>query len=160
MDLQAPTGLVFDQVTGLLFIAETEADRITTVRVSPPSVPTADLSITYHAGTPSPVLVGQKLTYKIIVKNNGPNLAPGVKLQNTLSPKVQFDSSPTCPPPSGRTITCPLGSLANGAQVTINIVVKPQAAGTIVNTVKIEGEVFDPNGKNSADTEWTTARWP
>src|SRR5262249_12021761 len=70
----------------------------------------AALSIT-KAATPEPVGVGQPLTYTIVVTNNGPGIASGVKMVDTLPTAV---SSPTVNASRGTctgtaTITCDIG---------------------------------------------------
>ena len=133
----------------------------TTVNPIPP--PSADLSIT-KTDSPDPVTVGQTLTYTITVTNNGPSGATGVTVTDTLPGSVTFVSaSPTqgsCTPSSG-TVTCNLGSLANGASAIITIQVTPTATGTITNSAIVTGNENDPNtGNNNTGPVTTTVDPP
>ncbi|MFZ5876473.1 MAG: DUF11 domain-containing protein [Nitrospirota bacterium] len=117
----------------------------------------ANLSIT-KTDSPDPVLVGQNLTYTIVVTNNGPNSATGVSMTDTLPAGATWVSTMTsqgsC---SGTvTVTCNLGTLANAASATVTIVVTPTAGGTLSNTASVTGAEADPvSGNNSATTSTT-----
>lgn len=105
------------------------------------------------------MVVGQNLTYIITVRNNGPDTATGVTVTDTLPSTVTFVSANasqgTC---SGTaTVTCNLGSLNNGAQATVTIVVRPTQAGSLSNTVAVSGNETDPNPQNSGSTDGTSA---
>lgn len=113
----------------------------------------ADLTITKTDG-PDPVGVGGNLTYTLTVQNSGPAGASGVTVTDTLPASVTFISANstqgTCSHAAG-TVTCNVGSLANGASATITIVVRPNAIATISNTASVSGNEPDPNtGNNSA----------
>jgi uncharacterized repeat protein (TIGR01451 family) len=117
----------------------------------------ADLSIT-KGDSPDPVHAGTQLTYAITVTNNGPSDAAGVKVDDTLPGGVDFVSASsdvgTCSGTS--TVTCDIGSLANGASAHVTIVVKPTAAGTISNTAKSSTTSGDNNPSNDSATADTT----
>jgi uncharacterized repeat protein (TIGR01451 family) len=118
----------------------------------------ADLALT-KTDSPDPVTVGQNLTYTVTVTNKGPDVATGVTLTDTLPGGVTFVSaSPvqgSCAEASG-VVTCPLGTLANGATATVTIVVTPRAPGTITNTARVTGTPPDPDAANNTVTEGTT----
>ena len=112
----------------------------------------ADLSVT-KADSADPVALGDNLTYTITVTNNGPALATGVTLTDTLPPGVTFVSAtPSCGELLG-TVTCNLGSIATSTPITI--VVTPTATGTISNFVSVSGNETDPNTANNTATETT-----
>ncbi|MDQ8739411.1 DUF11 domain-containing protein [Paenibacillus sp. LHD-38] len=119
--------------------------------------PVADLAVT-KTDTPDPVFVGSPLTYNVVVPNNGPSTATGVTLIDTLPAGVTFisanPSQGSCTE-TGGVVTCSLGTLANGASATVEIVVTPTAAGTTTNTANVSGNEFDPNLANNTDTEET-----
>ncbi len=122
-----------------------------------PPTPSADLAVS-QTDTPDPLAVGNALTYTIAVRNNGPLSATGVMLTDTLPSGVSFVSASasqgSC---SGTTtLTCTLGSLANGGTVTVTISVKPTAAGPLTNTATVAGSVPDPVSANNTSTEGTT----
>ncbi len=117
--------------------------------------PGADLSVT-KTDAPDPVAVGGTLTYTVAVTNNGPDAATGVVMTDTLPPSVTFVSAgPSCTHLSG-TVTCGLGSLANGGATTVTIMVTPTAAGTLTNTASVTGNETDPNSANNTATALTT----
>jgi uncharacterized repeat protein (TIGR01451 family) len=124
------------------------------VRVNPTA---ADLSLA-KAASPSPVTVGDNLTYTIAVINNGPNNATGVTVRDTLPGGVTFVSAtPTQGSCNGTTaVSCSLGPLSNGSSATVTIVVTPTQAGGISNTATVRGNETDPNPANNSDTRVTT----
>jgi len=110
----------------------------------------ADLAVT-KTDSPDPVQVGTNLTYTLTVTNNGPNEATGVTLTDTLPTGVTFVSATpsqgTCSQ-AGGTVTCNLGTLANGASTTATVVVSPTATGTLTNTATVAGDKSDPDNTN------------
>ncbi|MDA2911626.1 DUF11 domain-containing protein [Nitrospiraceae bacterium AH_259_D15_M11_P09] len=124
---------------------------------------TTDLSVV-KSDSPDPVTTGQNLTYTVTVTNNGPSEATGVTLTDTLPASgVTFVSATpsqgTCSQASG-TVTCPLGSLANGANATVTIIVTATAAGTLTNTATVAGDKSDPDNTNDTATATTIAEAP
>ena len=93
----------------------------------------ANISVT-KTDSPDPVLAGQQLTYNLTVGNAGPRAATGSQLTDTLPGNVTFVSATpsqgTCSQ-TGVTVSCSLGTVANGANATVQIKVRPQATGTI-----------------------------
>ena len=117
----------------------------------------ADLGISMTAA-PNPVGTGSKLTYSITVSNVGPDSAQAATVTDVLPAGVTFVSSTasigSC---SGTTtVTCTLGTFANGATATITIVVTPAAAGTLTNTVNVTSSTPDPIPSNNTATTSTT----
>ncbi len=125
--------------------------------------PSADLSVT-QTDSPDPVNVDDNLTYSITVKNNGPDAAAGVKLTDPLPAGVDFVSAtPDQGSCSGTsTVTCDLGSMANGATSQTEIVVTPRSVGTgtLSNTATVDATTADDNGANDSATETTTVKLP
>ena len=111
--------------------------------------PAADLSVAVHA-FPSPVAEGRDLTYRIVVTNKGPSAATGVMVRDDLPRGVAVlsieSSQGNC-----TTLLCNLGALGDSAQATMTIVVRvlPTAGSTLVNTVTVTGNEFDPNLANN-----------
>jgi uncharacterized repeat protein (TIGR01451 family) len=116
----------------------------------------ADLSIT-KSGAPDPSLVGGTLTYTLSVTNHGPSTATGVTLTDPLPAEVSFVSASPSQGSCSGTVTCALGSLANGAGAVVTVVVKPTAKGTITNTASVSGNERDPNPSNNSATATTRA---
>lgn len=91
---------------------------------------TAGLSLT-KGDSPDPVAYGSNVTYTLTVTNNGPDPATNVVLTDTLPANMVFVSAtPSQGSCSGTTtITCNLGTINNGANATVTIVVQAKAAG-------------------------------
>jgi uncharacterized repeat protein (TIGR01451 family) len=119
---------------------------------------TADLSVGKSDG-PDPVTVGSELTYTLAVANAGPDAASGVVVEDKLPNKLDFvaavPSIGSCER-KGRTVSCALGSLANGASASVAIRVVPRDDGQVENTATVSSADTDPALANNSDTETTT----
>ncbi len=119
----------------------------------------ADLDIT-KTGMPNPVAIGSNLTYTITVANLGPSSASSVTVTDALPSNVNFvsvtPSQGTATNVAG-VISCALGSLANNATATVQLVVAPTAAGSLTNTATVSGAQTDPVTSNNTATAVTTA---
>ena len=118
---------------------------------------TADLAVS-KSDLPDPATAGSSLTYTITVTNNGPGNATGVTLTDNLPASVQLfsvaQSQGSC---SGTTtITCNLGTIANGSSATVSIVVTLTVAGGLSNTASVAANEVDPNTANNMATATTT----
>jgi uncharacterized repeat protein (TIGR01451 family) len=117
-----------------------------TVTQAPPA---ADLALSKSA-TPDPAIVGNDLTYTLVVTNLGPNIATSVTVTDRLPARVDFVSATpsqgTCTQIAG-IVTCDLGDVATRA--TVDITVNPTAIGSICNTAVVAGLVTDPNSTNN-----------
>ena len=132
----------------------------------------ADVTVTKVA-SPSPVSAGQNLTYVLTARNlaNGLSSAANVTVTDTLPSNVTFISaSAACSTkpvansttsPTNNQVLCNLGTIANGAQQTATIVVRPNFGtfGTLPpglrNTAVVSTSTTETNtGNNStfADT--------
>jgi uncharacterized repeat protein (TIGR01451 family) len=109
----------------------------------------ADLSITKSG--PSAATQGVPFTYNLTVRNSGPGDATGVTVTDHLPAGVTFVSATpsSCTQATG-TVTCSLGSLANGGVVMITITVSPTTtSGTLVNSARVTGNEPDPDLRNN-----------
>ncbi|MCX8103689.1 MAG: DUF11 domain-containing protein, partial [Candidatus Bipolaricaulota bacterium] len=106
-----------------------------------------------------PVPVDSDVIYTITVTNNGPHGATNVVVTDTLPEDVIFVSAT----PSGMcsyadgTVTCALGTLAEGANAAVTITVKAMTEGTLTNTVTVEADELDPDPDNNSYTVTTEA---
>ncbi len=120
----------------------------------------ADTSVTVTAA-PEPVLVGEPLTYTLLVTNNGPSQATTVSLTNTLPSNVSFSSvtpSQGSCVHAGGVVTCDLDELDNGATATVVIVVIPAVAAgdtTLTNEAAVTSGVDDFQPDNDTAVENT-----
>lgn len=110
----------------------------------------ADLAPTVNVN-PDPVSVGTNLTYTVIITNNGPDAATNAQLNDTLPVSVTFvsvaQSQGSCS--GGSVVTCNLNTIANGANASVVIVVKPTAVGSLSNSVNVTSDASDPNPSNN-----------
>ncbi|HEX9756175.1 MAG TPA: hypothetical protein VGB26_00070 [Nitrospiria bacterium] len=120
----------------------------------------SDLSI-IKTDSPDPVLVGQNLVYTLTATNNGPSIANGITVTDTLDSSVTFlSATPTQGScfESGGTVTCSLGTLSNGSGAAITILVQPTLEGSISNSASVTANENDPNGTNNSDSEITNVK--
>jgi uncharacterized repeat protein (TIGR01451 family) len=117
----------------------------------------ADLSVT-KTDLADPVMLGSDVNYHIVVKNNGAGDALGVVLTDKMPQSVTFVSAT---PSTGScmqaatTVTCNLGDMLNGAEVTVDIVIRATTVNTVSDTVSVTSSVADPVSNNNHDTETT-----
>jgi uncharacterized repeat protein (TIGR01451 family) len=128
---------------------------------------TADLSITKIVSNPNPQ-VGEEITYAIVGRNNGPAtsdititdvLPAGLSwISDTANGKSNFDCTNV-----GNSVTC-TGSedFITNETVTINIVARVTAAGSITNTATITSanDVPESNSNNNSASVTLTALLP
>jgi uncharacterized repeat protein (TIGR01451 family) len=126
----------------------------TTADVSTPVAEEADVAITKTA-SPEPVTAGNQVTYTLSVRNNGPNPAAGVQVVDTLPGGVTYvssvPSSGSCNV-SGQTLTCGLGTIANGATGTVTVVVRVPPgsdATSVTNVASVTTTTSDPDTTNN-----------
>jgi uncharacterized repeat protein (TIGR01451 family) len=121
------------------------ANNAATASVSAGTSPPADLAVTVRAR------VGQgRITYVATVQNRGPGAAAGVTLSDALPTTVRLLSAKAsqggC---SGTTtVTCSLGTVANGGSATATVVVRPLQSGSILSRFAVAGSQGDPNSAN------------
>jgi uncharacterized repeat protein (TIGR01451 family) len=120
-----------------------------------------DLSVT-NSGTPNPVTSGSNETYTIVVKNNGPDTAAGVKITDIVPTGAVFSSvsvtQGTC---SGTTtVTCTVGTLANAATATETLVLKITATSgsKVTDKATVSSTSFDSNKTNNSATVVTNVQ--
>ena len=120
----------------------------------------ADLWIAM-SDTTDPVIAGENLGYTISVANSGLSDDPAtVTVTDILPAGVSYLSATgtgwTCGESSG-IVTCTRAGLAVGSAPDISLVVlvDPEARGSLSNTVSVSSPTTDPDGGNNAATEVT-----
>lgn len=116
----------------------------------------ADIVVTETA--PATIVAGQQMTYSITVRNNGHDSATGVVLTDTLPPGLSFVSGSGCDASGAGNITCPLGSIAAGSSIMVQVTVLVDSTlrGSISNTASASANEFDPLITNNTATATTT----
>jgi len=98
------------------------------------------------------VKVGDVFTYTLVLANDGPDIATGVMLVDTLPDLVMFKSaSGGCTELEG-VVTCLIGDLAMGDSVTITITVTAASDGIAGNTAVVSSDNVDPNPEDNTAT--------
>ena len=107
--------------------------------------PVANLSVSV-SDAPRPTYTGGRLTYSMVVSNQGPSTATGVVVTDTLPAGL----SPTSATSSqgdrvlgSQTVTYNLGILSAGSSATATLVVTPTAGGTAINNVTVTANETD-----------------
>jgi len=114
------------------------------------AVARADLSVVMVA-SPDPVEIGSDLTYTITVTNSGPRTAGSVDIIDTFSegysPLISFSSTQGSCEQSmvviDRIVTCRVGSLPPGGQVTVTVIVLAGSPSGFGNRVVARSVVSD-----------------
>ena len=120
--------------------------------------PVSDLSVS-QTDSPDPAVVGEQVTYTLTVHNSGPSNAPGVDLTDTLPGGVTYESATpsqgSCTETTG-TVSCSLGTVANGSDATVTIHIRPLSAGTLTNEASVTSAAADPSSSNNSTSTETT----
>jgi uncharacterized repeat protein (TIGR01451 family) len=111
----------------------------------------ADLSIFKTTTTPA-VFTGGTIHYSMIVTNNGPDAATNVIVTDVLPASTSLQSAtPTQGSCTGTTtVTCILGSLANGASATIDLFLTANSSGTVANSASVSATESDAATANNS----------
>jgi hypothetical protein len=116
----------------------------------------ADLGVTLTA--PSTAATGTTASWVAKITNHGPNQATGAALAMSLDSTLIINSitatQGSCG--SGSAFTCDLGTLANGASVTVTVSATPTTAATIAGTANVSSTTVDPTTTNNQATSSTT----
>ena len=128
--------------------------------------PRADIIVTKD-GAPSPAKAGQDLTYVLTAQNvgNGLSAADAVTVTDTLPDDLTFVSAspstgscsvlPNTSSPTGagnNQVVCNLGTINNGAQQTVTILVRPNTVTrgtTLVNNASVTTDTTETDSGNN-----------
>ena len=122
----------------------------------------ADLAVV-KAG-PAGAMLEQQFPYEISVTNNGPSVAAGVTLSDTLPANESFvslaqSSGPAFACNAASPVVCSIASLDPGAVATFELRVTTTGGTTVTNTATVTATTSDPDGGNNASSV-TTALSP
>jgi uncharacterized repeat protein (TIGR01451 family) len=146
-----------DKLTDLVVVDPSNGNVEVLLNDSPTSG--TDLGIISASASPEPVGVGTSLTYSADVLNEGPQNATGVAFTDTLPSNVAFVSATASQGSCSQAklvVTCNLGALADTDDVQVTIVVTPNTAGTIMNTMDVTGTETDSAMGNNDATQNNT----
>jgi uncharacterized repeat protein (TIGR01451 family) len=111
--------------------------------------PAADIAVTKSVNNTSPNYL-DNVTFTVIVRNNGPDDATGVSLDDLLPAGLVWVSDDSSGAYDHTTGVWTIGSLADGAFVTLNIVAQVWGHNTIIdNVANASAMEFDPNLANN-----------
>ncbi|WP_318199858.1 hypothetical protein [Streptomyces sp. SCL15-4] len=112
----------------------------------------ADLAVT-KAADATTVTVGQTVTYRITVRNSGPNEATGVVVTDELPYGLAFlsadSASGTYDPATGEWTA---GDVPDGATATLVLRAKATEAGSLTNTASVTGNETEPDTSDNTDS--------
>ncbi|MDQ6658157.1 MAG: DUF11 domain-containing protein, partial [Actinomycetota bacterium] len=120
----------------------------------------ADLAVTLTPRSPT-VIAGEKVTYDLVVTNNGPATADATVITGSVPPgmtPVPGSSGGACTV-SGGTVTCPVGNLVNGQVIRIQLVATVNAstpAGDLTGSATVGSTTTDPIPANNSATATVT----
>ncbi|WP_010603301.1 T9SS type B sorting domain-containing protein, partial [Pedobacter agri] len=121
-----------------------------------PKAVTVDLSIV--KSTPLVVKsIGEQFNYDLTVRNNSTNPATEVMVEDVLPNGLVFISATSnngtvVYNPATRTLSWNLGQLAAGVSVSLNLNVKTDQAGVVVNTATVSSKEEDTNPADNTST--------
>lgn len=119
----------------------------------------ADIVIN-HSDAPDPGPAGGLFTYTLRLDNNGPNLAQGVTLEDTLPSGAVYDSVSSskggCAAPVGSLVSCAIGDIPFGGSETVTLRVRLPLAGVYTNTVNTSAITPDSNTSNNTNSMQNT----
>ena len=109
-----------------------------------------------HSDSPDPGPAGGVFTYTLRLDNNGPNLAQGVTLADTLPSGATFvdvnTTKGTCAAPVAGVVNCSIGDIAFTSSETVTVRVRLPAAGVYSNTVTSGASTPDSNNSNNTNS--------
>jgi len=114
-----------------------------------------DLSVVL-TDSPNPVTINNPLTYTATITNNGSVASTGVQLSLNLPNEVSLVSASSGCSIAGNTVSCILGALAVGQQVTRIITVNPTATGSLTVSTSVSGNESESNSDNNNASAVTT----
>lgn len=113
----------------------------------PPPEPRADLALSKSVN-PAQASVGERVTYTLVLVNNGPSEATDVVLTDRL-PAGLSEARAEGASLSDSTLTWAIGSLPSGARRSFTVQATATQAGTLTNLAEVRLRESDPNPENN-----------
>ena len=123
-------------------------------------VGSADLSVAVTHPTTAYV-TGDEITFTATVTNAGPDTATEVAVGLSLGYPMRFVAADeSCDPIQydATSVICDVGSLANGASASVDVVVEPYSAGVYTVPAVASSTTPDPDGSDNAATDTVLVR--
>jgi uncharacterized repeat protein (TIGR01451 family) len=101
---------------------------------------------------PATLVVGDSVTYKLTVTNNGTSAAPGVIVIDGLPTGETYVAATTgqgTTSDSGNVLTANLGTVGPGVAVTVTLVARTTSAGILTNQANVAGAVIETDPANN-----------
>lgn len=113
------------------------------------ALPNADVAVTLTAAAPTPLVVNSQITYTITATNNGPATATSTVATLNLAANTAYVSNTCGAANAGNTVTWSIGTLANAASQTCNVVARVTSAGAVIANASIVSAQTDPVTTNN-----------
>jgi uncharacterized repeat protein (TIGR01451 family) len=153
----APVNLTAGATVTCTLTNTSAAPPVTPPPTPVPPAPTIDLSIT-KIGTPNPASLAGNVTWTMVVTNKGPSAATGVTVADPAPAGTSFVSvattQGTCT--GGAVVSCAIGSMPAGSNVTVTLVTRAETTGTLTNTATVVGNEHETDTTNNSAS--TTVR--
>jgi uncharacterized repeat protein (TIGR01451 family) len=134
----------------------TNADAAPASHTATIAAPSVDVTLTKSA--PETATIGTPFTYTVVARNTGTAAAAGVVVTDVLPAGLRFVPTDGPCEGSGTTVTCSVGTLAAGAQSSIQIRVVATTAGPKVNTATISTTTTEGGSAANSASATTTVR--
>jgi uncharacterized repeat protein (TIGR01451 family) len=118
---------------------------------SPAAAVAADLGVTDTVNDHTPSL-GDLVTYTVVVTNHGPDLGTGVAVDFPIPAGFSYVSDDAAGAWVPATGAWTIPDLAKGDSVTLVVVARVIANGTLTTTAVVSGTRFDPVAANNTDS--------
>ena len=117
--------------------------------VTPQNVPVSDLSVVKTASSLTPE-IGSKVTFSIVVTNDGPSLATGVKVTDVLQSGFTFvNASGSTGTYDSSTGIWTIGNLGVKGSATLTVTANVNPTGNYLNVAEVKGDESDPTTTNN-----------
>ena len=116
--------------------------------------------VTTVSDAPDPVVAGSKVTLTVTVTNAGIGTAYDTVLSNPIPTGADLVSVTSSQGSCDTSVSCDLGAIGGGKKATVTIAVRPNEAGSMVDTATASGPAPDPTPANATGSSSTTVTAP